>query len=140
MFTKQSGGSSQRHDSRKFPGNRRGRRRRRRGASSTVLSEPISLDNFSHFLAFERSPPLPSSDNNTPMLPYNSKLLSSSREALTLPLREKWRPRGWIRDSRVGERCLPSGDERFIALNRGGSRALFHLERSFDPVEIDVRD
>lgn len=57
MFTKQSGGSSQRHDSRKFPGNRRGRRRRRRGASSTVLSEPISLDNFSHFLAFERSLP-----------------------------------------------------------------------------------
>lgn len=49
-------------------------------------------------------PPLPSSDNNTPTLPYNSKLLSSSREALTLPLREKWRPRGWIRDSRVGER------------------------------------
>lgn len=85
-------------------------------------------------------PPLPSSDNNTPTLAYNSKLLSSSRKALTLPLREKWRPRGWIRDSRVGKRCLPSGDERFIALNRGGSRALFDLERSFDPVEIDVRD
>lgn len=40
-------------------------------------------------------PPLPSFDNNSPTLPYNSKLLSSSREALTLCARNGGRVVGF---------------------------------------------